>query len=523
MKSSKTFASLVLTGLLTLSGAASSQNLRPPLTVQQDHWAAHTVVYQIFVRSFQDSDGDGTGDLKGITSRLEYLKSLGVGALWLMPIYPSPSYHGYDVTEQQDVNPDYGTLADFDALVAAAHRLGLRVVLDWVPNHTSSQHPWFQQALNPASSFRDWYIWRKDNPGWTQPWSGEGQTWHKKGDAYYYGVFWSEMPDLNWKNAAVQKAMSEAARFWLNRGIDGFRVDASRHLIESDTDNAPDSLENLEWVRTFTRQVKAVRPDALVLTEAWTSVANVAKYFLDGEGEDMGFNFDLQVALLEGIKTGNAAPIEQVLDQVTLHYPSGALDGIFISNHDLVRPELTLSEAKVAASLLMTLPGTPILYYGQEIGMPNGSGTADEHKRTPMRWTTEGRAGFSTYFPWQIFSTREPQVSVQAQQDTPGSLLRHYQQMIQLRNQHPALQTGGHLSLVSPAGTLSFIRFLPNQVLLVSINLTEQGQQIQLALSGTPYQNSQGSGVLNGLNVSAGRVSGMLEGHGVSVVSLLEP
>ncbi|MFC5598950.1 alpha-amylase family glycosyl hydrolase [Deinococcus cellulosilyticus] len=510
---------------LLLIGCAQAQHLpRPPLTeAVQNSWYANTTFYQVFVRSFQDSDGDGIGDLRGVASRLEYLKNLGVGAIWLMPIYPSPSYHGYDVTDHQNIQPEYGTLQDFKTLLEEAHKHNIKVILDWIPNHTSDQHPWFKDARRPGSSKRDWYVWKTTNPGWGRPWDNQGQTWHKSGDQFYYGVFWGGMPDLNWKNPQVKSAMDQAAQFWLDLGVDGFRVDASRYILEGETDNRPDSAETLNWTREFTQMVKAHGPDKMVVTEAWIETPTVAKYFVDGQGQDLGFDFDLQTALVTGIQTANATPILETLDGVTRHYPEGAVDGIFVSNHDLGRPNFTPGQWRVAASLLLTLPGTPFLYYGQEIGMPNGTGPSDEQKRTPMRWTFERRTGFSTAAPWQPFSTQDPLISVQSQQEEPTSLLKHHQTLLHIRQQHGALRTGGYLPLAAPDGVIGFIRQLGKERVLVVVNLQDTGQQVQLDLGSVSAGVDTAQSLLGSLEVKAGKAVGTIPAQGLALLLLNSP
>lgn len=462
---------------------------RAPVTAASSWWA-NAAFYQVFVRSFQDSDGDGVGDFRGLTSRLDYLKNLGVRALWLMPIYPSPSYHGYDVTDYRNVNPDYGTLADFDAFLKAAHARGIRVILDWVPNHSSREHSWFQAALDPKNAKRDWYLWRDQNPGWGQPWGSMGNVWHRAGDAYYYGAFWEGMPDLNWRNPQVKAALNDAAAFWLKRGVDGFRVDAVRYVVENRDDNTPDNPENLAWMRDFEKFVKGLNKNAAVVGEAWTSTQGVAKYLLNGVGEDMAFDFDLRDALLAGVRNGDPAPVQAALDQVTALYPKGSVDAIFTTNHDMVRPEYAgPAQAKTAASLLLTLPGTPFIYYGEEIGLPNGPGGADEHKRTPMRWTAAAAgagAGFTTGRPWYAFSTDAPGISVEAQGKDPASLLNHYRRLLALRAQHPALRSGGYVPLLAGNGVLAFARHQGRDVTVVAVNLGNKATPVKLNLTRVP-------------------------------------
>ena len=416
----------VSAGLAQSTPAATKAQLLTRQPVASTGWWATATFYQAFVRSFQDSNGDGIGDLKGLTSRLDDLKRLGVNALWLLPIYPSPRFHGYEVTNFQDVNPDYGNLADFSTFLKTAHAKGFRVILDWIPHSTSHFHPWFKEALNPKSPKRDWYQWRSDNPGWGEPWLGGvmGNVWHSAGEEYYYGLFGASSPELNWRNPEVKAAMNDAAAFWLKQGIDGFRVDAIRYLLHAKDDNTPDNPDNLGWVRDFEKFVKGINPSAAVVGEAWTKTPIVAKYLLDGEGEDMAFDFMLHYALLDALSSGNVRPLQAALDLVTASYPPGSVDAIFTTNHDLPRPDFGgTRQAKTAASLLLTLPGTPFIYYGQEIGLPSGPFKVDESEMTPMRWNGSPGAGFTTGKPWHAFSTDAPSISVEAEQKDPSSLL----------------------------------------------------------------------------------------------------
>ncbi len=409
--------------------------------------APEGVYYEIFVRSFQDSDGDGVGDLAGATERLDYLEDLGVTGVWLMPIHPSPSYHGYDVTDFYEVNPDYGTLEDFDTFVSEAHARGIRVVIDLVVNHTSDRHPWFLKAKINDPDYRDYYSWSDTNLGWRG--TGGAPAWHETGSGYYLGLFWSGMPDLNYRNDSVVQAMDEVARFWLQRGVDGFRIDAIQHIVESTDGQIRNTPENIAWVKDFEAFIKTVRPDAFLVGETWTDAGTIATYFTDGD-LDAAFDYPLWSALLDAVQSPSALNLAFTLKQNAELYPPDASLATFIANHDQVRPATSLGflkrdvpRLKLAAGLLLTLPGTPFLYYGEEIGLPNGPGDKDEEKRTPMRWTSdEPYAGFSAVEPWYPFSTDDPAITVAAQADDPDSLLRWYEQLIKLRHETPALQRG---------------------------------------------------------------------------------
>ncbi|HSL84547.1 MAG TPA: alpha-amylase family glycosyl hydrolase [Thermoanaerobaculia bacterium] len=463
--------------------------------VQWRHdWAHGAVFYEVFVRSFADSDGDGLGDLAGLTARLDYLNDgdpsggddLGVDALWLMPVFASPSYHGYDVTDYETIEPDYGTLEDFERLLTEAHRRGVKVIVDLVVNHSSVEHPWFERACcSPRSPYRDWYVWRADDPGWTQPWGGDNPTWHRRGDEYYYGVFWSGMPDLNWRTPAVREEMKRVATLWLGRGLDGFRLDATRHLVA----NGPGELQNDQpethrYLKDFAAHVRRRFPEAILVGENWTDTETIATYYgstervRGGDELPMSFDFPLAEAILTAVESGAADPVEATLAEIARLYPPGVIDAPFLTNHDQVRLATRLdgdpARLRLAASVLLTLPGAPFLYYGEEIGLPNGPGRDDRHKRTPMPWTGEepGRGFTTAPEPWFPFAPAGEEVSVAAQLADPSSLLAHYRELIRLRQGSEALGKG-ELELLTPAdpALLAYLRRTSAETVLVAHNL----------------------------------------------------
>jgi glycosidase len=449
------------------------------------------VFYEIFVRSFQDSDGDGIGDFRGLVERLDYLndgdpethEDLGVTALWLMPVFESPSYHGYDTTDYDSVESDYGTLEDFRLLLDEAHARGIRVILDLMVNHTSSQHPWFLEASDsPDSTMRDWYVWRDDDPGWRQPWGSGYGVWHPAGNSYYYGVFWSGMPDLNFANPDVRAEVIRIARQWLEFGVDGFRLDAARHLFA----NGPGALQNdqsetHEFWKQFAAAVREVRPDALLVGENWTDTPAIADYFGDpsliagGDELPMNFNFPLAAAMVRAADASDPLPVVSVLDEMGRFYPEDALDGTFLANHDMIRLATQLRgdrlRLELAASLLLTTPGTPFLYYGEEIGLRNGPGGRDEEKRTPMPWQPGRGAGFSPAAPWHPFPDSPDALNVRDQLDDPEALLAHYRELIDLRRRHVALRRGTARPLEAPSGVLAMSLESASERLLVVHNL----------------------------------------------------
>jgi glycosidase len=435
------------------------------------------VWYEIFVRSFQDADGDGVGDLNGVRARLPYLADLGVDGIWLMPIHPATSYHGYDVLDDTAVAPAYGTLQDLDALLAEAHALGIRVILDFVPNHTARAHRRFQAALDGDPAYRPWYRWRDDDPGWV---GLGGPAWHRAADAYYLGLFGSGMPDLNHEHPPVREAMREAMRFWLDRGVDGFRVDAIQHIVESEDGAIAGTPGTLAWVREMQAWLREVAPHAFWLGETYAlSAPTVAAYHRDGD-LDMSLDYPLWAALLDAVAQRSASPLETALEQNAALYPDGASRAVFSANHDQLRPASTLGllrrdepRLKLVAGLLLTLPGTPLLFYGQEIGLPNGPGDRDEQKRTPMPWRPGPGRGFSEAEPWIAFSTGDPAITVEAQRADPDSIWSRYRDLIALRRATPALVRGATEVLDPAAGSLlAFVRDDGDGRVLVVANLS---------------------------------------------------
>ncbi len=443
------------------------------------------IFYEIFVRSFQDSNGDGIGDFKGITERLDYLQDLGITGIWLMPIHPSPSYHGYDVTDYDAVNKDYGSLEDFKELLAEAHARNIQVIIDLVVNHTSDQHPWFIKAKLNQEPYRDYYLWKPEDPGWRGV-SGS-PAWHKTETGYYLGLFWSGMPDLNYRNPAIVAEMKNIAQYWLELGVDGFRVDAIQHVLESETGNIRGVPETFAWLKDFEAFIKTVNPEAFLVGETWTDTESIVKYHTAGN-LDMSFNYPLYNAIFASIKARNATDLAFSLEQDNRLYPEKSERAIFISNHDQVRPATSLSPLKpdiallkLAAGLLLTLPGTPFLYYGEEMGMPNGKEAKDEAKRTPMRWDESSYAGFSSRAPWYPFSTEDSFLTVSAQEANANSLLNYYKKLIELRKINPALSSGALELIDLPnRSVLAFRRSTEMQNLVVVANFSNQDQDISL-------------------------------------------
>ena len=444
-------------------------------------WWNDTVFYEIFVRSFSDSNGDGVGDLNGLIQKLDYLNDgdpatttdLGVTGIWLMPIAESPSYHGYDVSDYTQVDREYGTNDDFKRLIAEAHRRGIRVIVDLVLNHTSSQHPWFMTAQDPASPKRDWYIWSKEQP--------EGPGWHKAESGWYYGYFGKDMPDLNYRNEGVTAAMHDAARFWLEEmGADGFRLDAVKYLIEDGRriENTPATHEWLEDFRTF---YKGVQPDALTVGEVWSTSDVSASYV--GDELDLAFDFPLADATIASALNGRSLDAQRAQKAVLAAYPAGQY-ATFLANHDQNRTRSRLiddDQARMAATLQLLFSGVPFIYYGEELGM---SGTKpDENIRRPMQWTADG--GFTSGKPWRDYFEDFAQRHVAAQTQDPKSLLSHYRELIRLRSSHEALRIGQPWLIESDHPAIyAALRSSANQTVLVLLNLSNkpvEGYSLSLA------------------------------------------
>jgi glycosidase len=452
--------------LVVLIGILSACVLVLKPEASQQSWWRNAVFYEIFVRSYCDSDGNGIGDFNGITSKLDYLQDLGIQGIWLMPINPSPSYHGYDVLDYYAVNPQYGTIDDFKNLLAQAHARGIRVIIDLVLNHTSSQHPLFVDAnSSPQSPYRDWYIWAD---------SSSGNHWYAGKTGYYYAYFGSEMPDQNYKNSAVTAEMDKVVRYWLKDiGIDGFRVDAVKDLIEEGP-KLEDTASTHAWLKHFYTIYKAENPQAYTVGEIFGAGAFGAKGYT-GDQLDQVFNFEMASGFSNSTLGGSNTGINSAITFALKDMPGGEY-ATFLSNHDQNRIMSILNgnigKAKVAASLLLTSPGTPFIYYGEEIGM-QGKKT-DEDIRLPMQWSDAENAGFTTGMPWRAPATNYQQANVADETNDPDSLLSQYRNLIMIRNQHPALRTGSLSSLsTNNTGVYAALRVTGSETILILVNLTK--------------------------------------------------
>ncbi len=475
---------LLLAALLAGCLPASSPTEGPvPASDASTRWWDDAVFYEIFVRSFYDSDGNGIGDFNGIIEKLDYLNDgdpntatdLGVTGIWLMPIFSSPSYHGYDVTDYYTVNPQYGTMEDFKKLLAEAHKRGIRVIIDMVLNHTSDQHPWFKEAKKDVNSkYRNWYIWREVDPQYKGPWGQ--RVWHPSLTGYYYGIFEAFMPDLNYNNPEVTREMGKVVTFWLEDvGVDGFRLDAAKHLIEEGA-KQENSVSTHKWFIDFRPVYKAANPQAVIVGEFFGDSPQTIADYTSGNQLDLAFNFHLAEAFISSANTGAASYAVNAL-KISNNILPEAQYAPFLTNHDQDRTMSMLygdvNKAKVAAALLLTAPGVPFIYYGEEIGMVGKK--PDENIRRPMQWSGEANAGFSGGRPWRPPDAGYTEVNVAAQTEDPASLLWHYRALIAVHNAHPALRHGG-LVLLSSGNPALFasLRASDDEAILALINLGDQ-------------------------------------------------
>ncbi|MCC9136033.1 alpha-amylase family glycosyl hydrolase [Pontibacter silvestris] len=454
------------------------------------------ITYEIFVQSFCDSDNDGIGDIKGMTSKLDYIKNLGVEAVWLMPMSPSPSYHKYDVTDYYGVHPDYGTKEDFKEFVAEAHKRNIKVVIDLVLNHSSSEHPWFKSAMSDKNSpYRDYYVWaHKDDPQ-TQK-AGEiiaGDSdnvnrWHQvEGSDYlYYGYFYGGMPDLNYDNPKLREEVFSIGRYWLNEfDVDGFRLDAARHIFPDDRPK-----DNHQWWVDFKNEMQKAKEDVYLVGEVWADAETVAPYM---KGLHALFNFDMGYAITNVVNKGKVDSLIINHKRIREFYESvnpDFVDATFLTNHDQNRimSEVNDNEnkAKMAAALLLTLPGSPYLYFGEEIGMKGKK--PDEFIREPFIWNANAEDDCRANWVEPKFSTAQTVTPASQQSEDKNSMLNHYKTFIHLRNNSKAL-TYGDLQPVDVGNekVAAFRREYQEEALLVLHNLSDNEISVSVPADLTDY------------------------------------
>ncbi|MGM0878365.1 MAG: alpha-amylase family glycosyl hydrolase [Bacillota bacterium] len=483
----KVVSTTFLAASLLISGCANESTSLDIENAKLLSSESHGVYYEIFVRSYADSDGNGIGDLKGAAGKLDYLKDLGIEGIWLMPIIPSPSYHGYDVTNYRDINPEYGTLDEMKAFVKEAHERGINVIIDLVVNHTSQDHAWFQKALTGDPKYKDYYVWATEDRNISATGEWGQKVWHEVGDnKYYEGVFWEGMPDLNFENPDVRNEMIDIGKFWLEKvGVDGFRLDAAKHIY-SETSSEIDEENDQKWWREFRAEMEKVNSNVVLVGEVWDSATVVAPYLNDGLTS--AFNFDLAGQILESVRSERDAGIVSSLTRIRDYFNNVSngkyIDSTFITNHDMnrVMSELNgnIDQGKMAASLLLTLPGNPFIYYGEETGL---FGTKpDEEIREPFLWTRDKNAAEQT--KWEPLKHNQDFaiLSVEAQLEDENSLLNHYKNMIHVRRSAKVLIEGEiKTSLTQEDGVLSFKRTADDSSMLVIHNLSGEEKEFTLS------------------------------------------
>jgi alpha-glucosidase len=498
-----------------------------------DHrWWQAGIIYQIYPRSFADADGDGVGDLAGITTRLGHLRDLGVDAVWISPFYCSPMKDfGYDISDHTAVDPLFGTLDDFDALIAAAHGLGIRVIVDFVPNHTSDRHPWFAASRSgPDDAKRGWYLWADPAPGggppnnWRSVFGGDAWTFDERSAQYYYHAYLPEQPDLNWRNPEVRQAQFDVMRFWTDRGVDGFRIDACRQLIKDELlrDNPPapgyhaslppydallptfttDRPEALGVFREMRRALDEHRgdQDGLLLGEMYLPIDRLVRYYgQHGDAVHLPSNMHL-------ISTPyRPKDIGALVERYEAALPEHGWPNWVLGNHDRSRiaSRVGPEQARVAAMLLLTLRGTPILYYGDEIGMHDvevpahlvqdpyarnvpGLGVGRDPERSPMQWSSGVHAGFCPpdSVPWLPLSNDTAEINVERQSAGPGSVLALHEALISLRRTEPALSAGRYVPVLADDDLLVYRRVHTGRDVVVALNLGHLPQTAPIGVSG---------------------------------------
>lgn len=511
----------------------------------ENFWYKNAVFYQVYIRAFFDSNGDGHGDLKGLTEKLDYLQNLGVDCLWLMPFYPSPlKDDGYDVADYYGIHPDYGSLDDFKQLLDAAHARGIRIIADLVVNHTSDQHPWFQAARTDRNSpYRDYYVWSDTDQKYRDAriifldTERSNWTWDPMAGQYYWHRFYSCQPDLNFDNPAVRAEMLNIMKFWLDMGLDGFRVDAVPYLFEREGTNCENLPETHAFLKEMRRLIDEHYPDRILLCEANQWPHDVRDYFGEGDEFHLAFHFPLMPRLFMALRQENISPIRWALEN-TPPIPENCQWCIFLRNHDELTLEMVTEEErqwmweqyapeprmrinlgirrrlaplldndhckiKVANSLLFTLPGSPIIYYGDEIGMGDDIWQPDRNGvRTPMQWDSTPTAGFTTGQPYAPLPTGDyaPQhVNVTDQMRNPASLFHALQQMISIRKKHPAFGKGQFQWL--DCGTkqvAAYLRFDHQERLAILNNLGHTATRVNIPISGQRFTD-----LLSGKEISS--------------------
>jgi maltose alpha-D-glucosyltransferase / alpha-amylase len=511
-------------------------------------WFKRAVFYEVLVRGFADSNGDGTGDLKGLISKLDYLSWLGIDCIWLLPIFQSPLRDGgYDISDYFSVLPEFGDLGDFVQLVDEAHKRGMRVIADLVMNHTSDEHPWFKASRDdPSGPYGDFYVWSDTDTVYRDAriifvdTEKSNWTFDPVRGQYYWHRFFAHQPDLNFENPAVQDAMIGTLRFWLDLGIDGFRLDAVPYLFEEEGSNCENLPRTHEYLKRVRKEIDADYPDRVMLAEANQWPADVVEYFGSGDECHMAFHFPLMPRIFMSVRREQRFPISEILSQ-TPSIPDGCQWGIFLRNHDELTLEMVTDEERdymyseyaqdprmkanigirrrlapllensrdqmeLFTALLLSLPGSPVLYYGDEIGMGDNIWLGDrDGVRTPMQWTPDRNAGFSSCDPGRLYLPviMDPiygyqGLNVESQMRTSTSLLHWTRRMIETRKRHPTFGSGSFTELgASNPSILAFVREFGDDRVLCVNNLSRFPQPVELDLR--PYEGVVPAEMLGGM------------------------
>jgi maltose alpha-D-glucosyltransferase / alpha-amylase len=496
-------------------------------------WYKRAVFYEVLIRGFHDSNGDGTGDIRGLTQKLDYLHWLGVDCIWLLPIYESPLRDGgYDIADFFRVLPEFGDLGDFVELIEGAHKRGMRIIADLVMNHTSDAHPWFQASrTDPDGPFGDFYVWSETKLRYEDAriifvdTESSNWTWDPDRGQYFWHRFFSHQPDLNYENPAVQEAMLEVLRFWLDLGIDGFRLDAIPYLFEEEGSNCENLPRTHEFLKRVRKEVDSLYPDKVLLAEANQWPEDVVEYFGSGDECHMAFHFPVMPRIFMAVRREQRYPISEIMAQ-TPAIPDNCQWGIFLRNHDELTLEMVTDEERdymyseyaqdprmkanigirrrlaplldnsrdqmeLFTALLLSLPGSPVLYYGDEIGMGDNIYLGDrDGVRTPMQWTPDRNAGFSSCDPQRLYLPviMDPVygyqvINVESQMRSSTSLLHWTRRMIDVRKRHPTFGMGDYEELgVSNPSVLAFVRQFGDDLVLCVNNLSRFAQPVELDL-----------------------------------------
>ena len=497
-------------------------------------WFHDAIFYELYIRAYKDTDGDGHGDLRGVIEKLDYVKSLGVDCIWLLPMYPSPlKDDGYDIADYYNIHPDYGTLEDFELLLEEAHARGLRIITDLVVNHTSDQHEWFIESRSSRESpKRDWYVWSDTDQRYAEArvifldTLDSNWTYDEATGQYYWHRFYPSQPDLNYDNPEVQQAMLDVMHFWLDKGIDGFRVDAVPYLYEREGTNCENLPETHQYLKRMRHELDDRGSDAVLLCEANQPPQEVVEYLGDGDEFHMAFNFPVMPRIFMALRSGDATKLREIIAQ-TPPIPPGTTWCNFLRSHDELTLEMVTPEERqwmweqyapeprmrlnlgirrrlaplldnnmdkilLANRIMFSLPGAPIIYYGDEIGMGDNIYLPDrDGVRTPMQWDASPNAGFSDAPPDKLYAPviDDPiygyqTVNVAAQEEDPNSLLNRMRTLISLRKRHPAFARGDFefLECDNPA-VLAFVRSYRDQVIVVVHNVSGETQPVDLDLS----------------------------------------